>query len=194
MSGVSLGWFDPLAIAPDLTGFLMRANLEIGRGRKGSAIGHHEAAQACYYTHVRRPTELAIKRIGYRNGAGPEWHFIMAASNRPGILLTEATEQNMVPIAIGAADPDNEAGPAKIQPVRLNCMELVPGLALHFDSTKFWHGYTQFPVAEVPGVEQDLPSVFIIRLGKYIPAIGDNGSMLGRAVEACRAIVDKGTL
>lgn len=188
-TGLSIGWFDPKAIADNPGQFVLNETLELGRGRKSDAVISREVAQACYYTHVRANSEIAIKRHGFSNGAGPEWHFVMATANRPVLLMAKVTMENIPTIAVGGSDEDLAANKPNIHHFR--AIELAPGMALHFDTTEFWHGYTQFPVPEVLGVPQDTPSAFIIRLGMYRPAVGDHGSMIGRAIDACRAIADR---
>jgi len=163
MSGVSIGWFSTTmfhAHPPVLANALRRYFRRQPQGPlQVDQLSGPTGPAGAAYAMLNGGTPMQINSGGIEGAATNDvFTFVLEVSGRPAIMTAPFSEQN-VTIWTGIAPPQ------AVRPLGLGLVELRAGMALHFDPSQTWHGFTSLPWA---GQERaPAPHAVMLQIGGY---------------------------
>lgn len=173
MSGVSIGWFDTNLFHPrpsELAEAIRRHfRLKMQRPLNVDVLKYEGRAAGAAYTLLTNGSAIQICAGGIEGAPTPDvFTFVLEVSGRPA-LLSAPFKDETVNIWTGIAPPQ------AVAPLPLGMVELRAGMAVHFDPSANWHGYTSLPwdgAGRAP-----VPHAVLLQVGGY-PAADIEGAIM----------------
>lgn len=188
--GVSVGWFDPVALTPSPDYFaqaLLRSMPKMTKAwpLRVSSITKGGEGVGVAYCVVGGHIPIHIDQVGHQDSDGRIFQFVVKTWNRPVLLTAPASEANSK-TALGISDDD-------VPTIGIGGIELKAGQSVHFDITTHFHGVTQFPIGPKSDNVELPPRAVIVQVSGFDPhQIGLALQKAGMLIAEDRAFWDKG--
>ncbi len=168
MTGISVGWFDPVTLHPD-TAALSRAMKKLMAVRLRRTRGWPFAVQSIRWQHedvgvayavIDGPVPLHIDELGLTTNDGQVFHFVIEVENRPA-FVTAGRDTRYGEVLSGITPPTEPLS------FGLGGFELKVGQAVHFDITQTYHGVIGLPVPRESTYSDVTPRAVVIQVGGF---------------------------
>jgi len=161
-AGISIGWFRPVAMHPDMEDIIARIEKSADK-RLATWNIHttHVAPTQMSYVAMQGMGSIHLSGRGRDDKPGGIFHFVLQAQNRPVLMTAPVGPANRsvieTPISPLVAP----------QPFAIGAVELKAGMAIHMDPEMHYQGITQFPVPNTPIHAVKPPTAAIIMVSGF---------------------------
>lgn len=148
MGKIALGYFTPAALVRDVAGFCARVRSLSAMTARGfplavQQVRGEDGKCPMAYAVVNGPIPIHVDPPNGNEASSSIFQFVMEAENRPALLTADTSDTNSKAIL----------GISSMKGWGMGCLELRPGIAVHFDTARTWHGISGLPTGETPPQE-----------------------------------------